>query len=67
METHGPIKKTTKLLKDQYIEYVWTYDGRVMAETLFGKKKWTIIRVHDIKILLQIVKRGPLSSTHSTK
>ena len=66
METHGPIKKTRKLLKDQYIEYVWTYDGRVMAETLSGKQ-WTIIRVHDINILLQIVKRGPQSSTHSTK
>ena len=66
METHGPIKTTTKLLKDQYIEYVWTYDGRIMAETLSGKQ-WTIIRVHDINILLQIVKRGPQSSTHSTK
>ena len=58
--------KTKNLLKNKYIDSVWTYDGRIVAKTLTGKK-WTITRVTDFEKLSQIVTRGPLTSTPAAK
>ena len=45
--------KTKNLLKNKYIDSVWTYDGRIVSKTLTGKK-WTITRVIDLEKLSQI-------------